>query len=60
MRERSFPSTRLLRKGCSVGYAHQNGCTAHLANRVKFLMNVTLTLTCMMSIYLLYQVLTVS
>ncbi len=72
MRERYFRSMLLLRKGCSVEYAHyngyayqnryahQNGCTAPLVNRGRILMNVTLSLTCLMSIYLLYQILTVS
>ena len=63
MREKCFRSVLLRRRGCSVEYAHynrythQNGCTARLVNRGRILMNVILSLTGLMSVYFLYQVL---
>ena len=56
MRERCFRSRLLLRNGCSVEYVYQNGCTARLVNRGRILMNVTLSLTGLMAVYFLYQV----
>jgi hypothetical protein len=57
MNERCFRSVQPSRKGRSSKHAHYHTCTVSIINPRRILMNVTLSLTGLMSLYYLYQVL---